>query len=247
MFRKEFDIVRAVNGEEAVRICREMKPAAILMDIKMPVMDGLEATRRIRAFDPVVPIVAVTAFAYDRDRQKALDAGASEYLSKPLNGERLRQTPASCFRRIGQLRNSGPAVCRPADSGCHGCRCGSHTLLMQVRPAGNGNGPLPDRLISASRSFPQTETCLRPVQPPFPAATCRGARRRSCSCAQFSCRADKCVNRDRFPAQRLLGGAEQTISPGAAALFRKFVLSLQCFHETLFRKTGCPVLTAGRV
>ncbi|MFQ7386554.1 MAG: hybrid sensor histidine kinase/response regulator [Alistipes sp.] len=89
---QEFDIVRASDGEEAVRICRELKPAAILMDVKMPGMDGLEATRRIRAFDPSVPIVAVTAFAYDRDRQKALDAGASEYLSKPLNGERLRQT-----------------------------------------------------------------------------------------------------------------------------------------------------------
>ena len=92
MLRKEFDIVRASDGEEAVKICRELKPAAILMDVKMPGMDGLEATRRIRAFDPSVPIVAVTAFAYDRDRQKALDAGASEYLSKPLNGERLRQT-----------------------------------------------------------------------------------------------------------------------------------------------------------
>ena len=92
MLRREFDIVRASDGEEAVKICRELKPAAILMDVKMPGMDGLEATRHIRAFDPSVPIVAVTAFAYDRDRQKALDAGASEYLSKPLNGERLRQT-----------------------------------------------------------------------------------------------------------------------------------------------------------
>ncbi len=46
MFRKEFDIVRAVNGEEAVRICREMNPAAILMDIKMPVMDGFELRGR---------------------------------------------------------------------------------------------------------------------------------------------------------------------------------------------------------
>lgn len=92
MLRREFDIVRASDGEEAVKMCRELKPAAILMDVKMPGMDGLEATRQIRTFDPAVPIIAVTAFAYDRDRQKALDAGANEYLSKPLNGERLRQT-----------------------------------------------------------------------------------------------------------------------------------------------------------
>lgn len=91
MLRKEYDVVRACDGAEAVKLCREFKPAAILMDIKMPGMDGLEATRQIRTFDPSVPIIAVTAFAYDRDRQKALEAGANDYLSKPLNGERLRQ------------------------------------------------------------------------------------------------------------------------------------------------------------
>ena len=91
MFRKEFDIVRAVDGGQAVRMCRELKPAAVLMDIKMPVMDGLEATRKIREFDPSVPIIAVTAFAYDRDRQKALAAGANEYVAKPLGGEHIRR------------------------------------------------------------------------------------------------------------------------------------------------------------
>ena len=82
----------AASAEEALNLMREKMPQCVVMDVRMPGMDGLEATRRIRAFDPSVPIVAVTAFAYDRDRQKALDAGASEYLSKPLNGERLRQT-----------------------------------------------------------------------------------------------------------------------------------------------------------
>ena len=83
---------QALNAADGIRMAGESKPDLIFLDIKMPGMDGLEATRRIRAFDPSVPIVAVTAFAYDRDRQKALDAGASEYLSNPLNGERLRQT-----------------------------------------------------------------------------------------------------------------------------------------------------------
>ena len=86
-----------LSGEEAVSkvmhaYAQHNSYDVVFIDWKMPGMDGLEATRRIRAFDPSVPIVAVTAFAYDRDRQKALDAGASEYLSKPLNGERLRQT-----------------------------------------------------------------------------------------------------------------------------------------------------------
>ena len=100
MFRKEFDIVRAVNGEEAVRICREMNPAAILMDIKMPVMDGFEAMRRTRAFDPAVPIVAVTAFAYDRDRQKAFAAGANGYVAKTLSGEHIRRVLGTLLAEI---------------------------------------------------------------------------------------------------------------------------------------------------
>ena len=100
MFRKEFDIVRAGNGEAAVRICREMNPAAILMDIKMPVMDGFEAMRRIRAFDPAVPIVAVTAFAYDRDRQKAFAAGANGYVAKPLSGEHIRRVLGTLLAEI---------------------------------------------------------------------------------------------------------------------------------------------------
>ena len=87
-----FDVVSYNSADQFLDHAADLRPGCILLDVKMPGMDGLEATRRIRAFDPSVPIVAVTAFAYDRDRQKALDAGASEYLSKPLNGERLRQT-----------------------------------------------------------------------------------------------------------------------------------------------------------
>ena len=84
----------AWDGIEAVDClssCPDGYYDMVFMDIQMPVMDGLEATRRIRAFDPVVPIVAVTAFAYDRDRQKALAAGANEYVAKPLSGEHIRR------------------------------------------------------------------------------------------------------------------------------------------------------------
>ncbi|HAH59074.1 MAG TPA: two-component system response regulator, partial [Bacteroidales bacterium] len=54
-------------------------------DIKMPVMDGYEATRIIKSFRPDLPIIAVTAFAFSEDRDKALAAGCDEYISKPLN------------------------------------------------------------------------------------------------------------------------------------------------------------------
>ena len=65
---------------------------SMLMDIQMPVMDGLEATRQIRSSGSRIPIIAVTAFAYDRDRQRALDAGCNEYLAKPLTGDKLKHT-----------------------------------------------------------------------------------------------------------------------------------------------------------
>ena len=85
-------------GAEAVRLCAQTNPDAVLMDIRMPVMDGLEATRQIRSSGSQVPIIAVTAFAYDRDRQKALDAGCNEYLAKPLTGDKLRQTLRQLLR-----------------------------------------------------------------------------------------------------------------------------------------------------
>lgn len=92
MLKKEYEVIRAGNGEEAVRLCEQVQPDAVLMDIQMPVMDGLKATRQIRGNGSLVPIIAVTAYAYDRDRQKALEAGCNEYLAKPLTGDTLRQT-----------------------------------------------------------------------------------------------------------------------------------------------------------
>ncbi len=92
MLKKEYEVIRAGNGEEAVRLCGQIHPDAVLMDIQMPVMDGLKATQQIRRSGSRVPVIAVTAYAYDRDRQKALEAGCDEYLAKPLTGDTLRQT-----------------------------------------------------------------------------------------------------------------------------------------------------------
>ena len=83
----------ATNGVVAVRLARELRPALILMDIQMPVMDGLSAIREIRA-DPAIaaiPIVALTALAMPGDRERCLAAGATEYMSKPVNLKALTE------------------------------------------------------------------------------------------------------------------------------------------------------------
>lgn len=81
---KKCDLTRACNGAEAVALAMQHHYDAILMDIKMPVMDGLEATRRIREVDKNVPIIAVTANTFDSDRAKAIEAGCSAFIAKPL-------------------------------------------------------------------------------------------------------------------------------------------------------------------
>lgn len=82
-----YQIVLAYNGKEAIQRVEEQPPDVILMDIQMPVMDGLEAIRHLKA-DPKfvnIPIIALTALAMRGDRERCLEAGADEYLSKPVN------------------------------------------------------------------------------------------------------------------------------------------------------------------
>lgn len=86
---KQYDLIRAVNGEEAIAKYLECTPAIILMDIGMPVVDGYQATDAIRQLSSDIPIVAVTAFAYDEDRRKVMSRGFNGYLSKPLNKDEL--------------------------------------------------------------------------------------------------------------------------------------------------------------
>ncbi|MDP2721996.1 MAG: response regulator [Bacteroidales bacterium] len=78
-------ILHTQSGDEAIRICRNNPDIdLILMDIKMPLMDGYEATRRIREFNSQVVIIAQTAFGLEGDREKVLEAGCNDYISKPL-------------------------------------------------------------------------------------------------------------------------------------------------------------------
>ena len=89
ILKKAFTLVRARNGVEAVELFSKVRPDVILMDIKMPEMTGIDATKEIRKVDKTVPIIAVTAFAFDSDRQRALDAGCNDYMAKPIKSQEL--------------------------------------------------------------------------------------------------------------------------------------------------------------
>ena len=86
-------VVTAVNGEDALAVALLAEPQLILMDIAMPVLDGIEATRLIRRQEKLkeVPIVILSAFDSEAFRQKAVEAGVNGYFTKPVDFERLRQ------------------------------------------------------------------------------------------------------------------------------------------------------------
>ena len=86
---KDYDLLRVTNGVEAVEEIRNGKFDFVLMDLKMPVMDGLVATRKIREFNSDIPIVALTANAFDTDRASAMDAGCNAFLPKPVKRKQL--------------------------------------------------------------------------------------------------------------------------------------------------------------
>ena len=92
ILKKYYQFERAKNGQEAVEMTEKGAYDLVLMDIKMPIMDGLEATKAIRAALPDLPIIALTANAFDSDRQAALEAGCNDFLAKPVNAELCLKT-----------------------------------------------------------------------------------------------------------------------------------------------------------
>ena len=86
-----YEFVEAINGAEGVTAAERERPDLILMDIQLPLLDGYEATRRIRAIEGLqaTPIIAVTSYALSGDEAKALAAGCNAYITKPYSPRRL--------------------------------------------------------------------------------------------------------------------------------------------------------------
>lgn len=88
---KGYTLLKAIDGEEAVNLATSERPDLIIMDIQLPKMNGLEATRQLRQSPDFshTPIIAITAYAMKGDREKLLAAGCDAYLSKPINTREL--------------------------------------------------------------------------------------------------------------------------------------------------------------
>ena len=91
LMRRGFEVSFAADGEQGVDAARREKPDIILMDLSLPVMDGWEATRRVKSDDATrsVPVIALTARAMVGDREKAMEAGCDDYDTKPVEFDRL--------------------------------------------------------------------------------------------------------------------------------------------------------------
>ena len=106
-----YRVVTASNGEEAISVATQTMPNLILMDISMPTLDGLGATRRIRENEALkdVPVVAVTAFSTEGFQRAAYDVGVQGYLIKPIDFERMYQLVARLLSQSGSGNLSGPS------------------------------------------------------------------------------------------------------------------------------------------
>ena len=89
--RRGFEVLTALNGEQAIQMTQQHQPALVLMDMSLPVLDGWEATRRLKA-DPAtkhIPVIALTAHALPAERDRALEAGCAAFETKPIDFPKL--------------------------------------------------------------------------------------------------------------------------------------------------------------
>src|SRR5918912_3939644 len=106
--RRGYTVIRAADGQEAVEMVARDRPDLIMMDVSLPVMDGLEATRRIKARieTQTIPIIALTAHAMSGDRDKALQAGCDDYHPKPVELPRLVAQMEALLARAARARGT---------------------------------------------------------------------------------------------------------------------------------------------
>ena len=98
ILKNDYTIVHAWNGKEAVELFKEYEPHIVLMDINMPEMNGYEATKEIRKLSEVIPIIAVTAYAFASDEEQVMNSGFDAYASKPLNASALKKQMVDLLR-----------------------------------------------------------------------------------------------------------------------------------------------------
>ena len=88
---REYTLLWAKDGVEAIEMYKQYQPDLILMDVKMPRMDGLEATHIIRSYSKEIPIIALTAYAFEADKELALEMGCNDFVTKPISERTLRK------------------------------------------------------------------------------------------------------------------------------------------------------------
>ena len=105
--RRGYEVVLAVDGQEAVSTAREVRPDLVLMDLGLPVIDGWEATRQLKADASTqqIPIIVLSAHAMTNDREQALIAGADDFDSKPVHFERLVEKIEDILRQPAPARD----------------------------------------------------------------------------------------------------------------------------------------------
>ena len=105
--RRGYEVVLAVDGQEAVSTARRVKPDLVLMDLGLPVIDGWEATRQLKADASTqqIPIIVLSAHAMTNDREQALIAGADDFDSKPVHFERLVEKIEDILRQPAPARD----------------------------------------------------------------------------------------------------------------------------------------------